>query len=91
MELDNKENNILRNCLISLKNEIKTLEQLNEKLYTELHKANKVIINDIDFIKSESYIHALNRDMVIFITEIDNYINSINTSLMTLLNYCCKI
>ena len=75
MELDNKENNILWNCLISLKNEIKTLEQLNEKLYTELNKANKVLIDDIDFIKSKSYIHALNRAIVIFITEIDNYIN----------------
>lgn len=75
MELDNKENNILWNCLISLKNEIKTLEQLNEKLCTELHKTNKVLIDDIDFIKNKSYIHALNKAMVIFITEIDNYIN----------------
>lgn len=75
MELDNKENNILWNCLISLKNEIKTLEQLNEKLCTELHKTNKALIDDIDFIKNKSYIHALNRAMVIFITEIDNYIN----------------
>jgi hypothetical protein len=75
MELDNKENNILWNCLISLKNEIKTLEQLNEKLYIELNKANKVLVGDIDFIKNKAYIHALNKAIVIFITEIDNYIN----------------
>jgi hypothetical protein len=49
------------------KNEIKTLEQLNEKLYTELNKANKVLIDDIDFIKSKSYIHALNRAIVILL------------------------
>lgn len=75
MELDNKENNILWNCLIALKNEIQGLEQFNEKLCIELHKANKVLVGDIDFIKNKAYIHALNRAMVIFITEIDNYIN----------------
>lgn len=77
MELDNKENNILWNCLIALKNEIQALEQLNGELElcTELNKANKVLVDDIDFIKNKTYIHALNKAITIFITEIDNYVN----------------
>ena len=75
MELDNKENNILWNCLIALKDEIQALEQLNEKLCDELNKSNKALVDDIDFIKNKSYIHALNKAITIFITEIDKYVN----------------
>ena len=75
MELDNKENNILWNCLIALKDEIQALEQLNRELCTEMNKANKLLVDDIDFIKNKSYIHALNKAITIFITEIDNYVN----------------